>query len=406
MDKKKILYVDDEPVNLSNFRLNFEDEFEVITASSGAEALALFKEQVNTGLAVVVADNRMPGMNGVDLMGRIFEIDPDPVRMILTAFTDFDQIMAAVNRGHIYQYVLKPWDYHNLRMLLVNAVEVYSMTKSNKNLLRELAEKNAELTEKADQLRSELELRKKEETLRRSFEVKMLSQAKLASLGEMATGVAHEVNQPLSFVKIMMQAFKRDFKDGRFDPSEFAGEIDEILAQIMRIEIITRHLQFFGRKSSTEFEQIQLSQVLDNALIPTGPRLKRAGIVIDIETEEDLPLVRAVSTQLEQVLINLICNAVDALENVKEKKLAIRVTRQNNKVEAIFADNGSGMPEEVTDKMFEPFFTTKEVGKGTGLGLSIVYGIIKEHNGDITCHSIPGEGTSFTLSLPVAMDQG
>jgi C4-dicarboxylate-specific signal transduction histidine kinase len=275
------------------------------------------------------------------------------------------------------------------------------MITSNKKLLVELARKNAELTEIADQLRRELECREKEEALRRSIEVKMLGQSKLASLGEMATGVAHEINQPLSFIKIMMQATKRDFKEGQFDAKEFAGELDELLAQIKRIEIITRHLQTFGRKSGSEFEHIQLPQVLDNALIPVGHRLKKAGIALDVEIEKDLQQVKGVATKLEQVFINLICNAVDALENVKEKKLAIRFSRQNGAVVVTLADNGCGMPGEVTAKMFEPFFTTKEVGKGTGLGLAIVYGIMYEHNGTISCHSKPGEGTSFVLSLPV-----
>jgi len=401
MDRKKILYVDDEPVNLSNFRLNFEDEFEVITASSGPEALTLFNKHVDRGLAVVVADNRMPGMSGVELMGRIFKIDPDPVRIILTAFTDSDQIMAAVNKGHIYKYVLKPWAYNDLRMLLVNAANAYSMIKTNKNLLQELMRKNSELVESAEQLRRELERRKEEEAIRRSIEVKMLGQAKLASLGEMATGVAHEINQPLSFIKIFMQAAKRDFKEGQFDEEEFAGEIDEVIAQVKRIEIITRHLQTFGRKSGGEFNQIHLPQVLDDALIPLGHRLKMAGITIDIRIEEDLRLVNAVATQLEQVFINLICNAIDALESVTDKRLTINFTNQNGSVVATFADNGCGMPEEIASKMFEPFFTTKEVGKGTGLGLSIAYGIVNQHNGSISCHSNPGEGSRFELTLPV-----
>nr|MBF0222988.1 response regulator [Desulfobulbaceae bacterium] len=402
MDKRKILYVDDEQVNLSNFRMNFEDEFEVITASSGEEALVLFNEHVDRGLALVVSDNRMPGMSGVELMGRIFETDPDPVRIILTAFTDFNQIMEAVNKGHIYQYVLKPWEYKHLRMLIVNAVGAYSMIKTNKKLLQDLHKKNAELMEVASQLTRELEHRKGEEARRRSIEVKMMGQAKLASLGEMATGVAHEINQPLSFIKIMMQATKRDFMEGQLNAAEFPGELDETLAQISRIEVITRHLQMFGRKSGGVFDQIALPQVLDHALIPLGHRLKKAGIALEVEIEKDLPLVRGVATQLEQVLINLIINAVDAMEYVKEKKLAIRFSRQNDMVVATIVDNGCGMLEEVAAKMFEPFFTTKEVGKGTGLGLSISFGIIKEHNGSINCQSKPDEGTCFALSLPVA----
>jgi len=400
MDKKKILYVDDEPVNLSNFQLNFEDEFEVITASSGLEAFTLFEEHVDKGLAVVVSDNRMPGMSGVELLRRIYETDPDPVRMILTAYADFDQIMEAVNKGYIYKYVLKPWDYQSLKMMLNNAVGVYDMIKTNKNLVQQLTRKNSELAESAEQLRLELERRKEEEAIRRSFEVKMISQAKLASLGQMATGVSHEINQPLSYIKIMMQAAKKELKEGRFDLKEFAGDLDEILAQIKRIEIITRHLKIFGRKTGGEFNPIDLPQVLNDALIPLGHRLKMAGVAIATEIEKDLPLVNGVDTELEQVFINMINNAIDAMENVAEKRLTVRFTSRNGSVVVAFEDNGFGMSEEVTSKMFEPFYTTKEVGRGTGLGLSIAYGIMNQHNGSLSCHSKPGEGTTFEMILP------
>lgn len=400
MAKMKILYVDDEPINLSNFRMTFEDEFEVLTASSGSEAMALFAEHVDTGLAVVVSDNRMPGMSGVEFMGRIFHADPDPMRIVLTAFTDFDEIMQAVNQGHIYQYVLKPWDENSLRMLLRNAVRAYSMIKMNKKMLRELEQKNIDLEKTTAQLLLELKRRNEQEALRRIAEGKMLDQAKLASLGEMATGIAHEINNPLFFIKIVMEAVKRDFEEGRFDAEEFSGEIDEFLCQVKRIEIIVKHLQIFGHKSGGEFCQILLPPVLEDALIPLRHRLKKKGIALEIDIEEDLPMVCGVATRLEQVFINLINNAIDGLKNVHKKKLTINFVHQNDAVSVSFADNGCGVSEEVAAKMFEPFFTTKEVGKGTGLGLSISYGILKEHNGSITCHSKLGEGCTFTVSLP------
>jgi C4-dicarboxylate-specific signal transduction histidine kinase len=401
MDRKKILYVDDEPVNLSNFRLNFGEAYEVITASSGKEAFTLFKEHVDKGLAVVVADNRMPVMSGVELMEQIYHADPDPVRIILTAFTNFEEIMKAVNKGHIYQYILKPWNHHNLRMCLDNAVHVYSMIKTNKNLLRELSVKNIQLQEIADRLRHELKRRQEEEVLRRSTEVRMLGQAKLASLGEMATGIAHEINQPLFFLKIVMEAAKRDIDDGSFDTEEFKEDLDEFLAQAKRIETIIKHLQTFGRKSGNDFNSVQLPQVLNDSLIPLNYILKEAGVGIEIDPEADLPPINGVATRLEQVFINLFNNAIDAMENSQEKKISIRLARRDDSVVVTFSDSGCGMPAETVAKIFEPFFTTKEVGKGTGLGLSIAYGIIQEHNGSITCHSKPGEGTSFILSLPV-----
>lgn len=134
MEKAKILYVDDEEINLSNFRMAFEDEYAVLTAISGDEALFLFEREGD--IAVVVADHRMPGMTGVELLAKIFEMDPDPVRMILTAYTDVKDIIDAINSGRVYHYILKPWEEDRLRISLHRAAETYLLTKENKHLSR------------------------------------------------------------------------------------------------------------------------------------------------------------------------------------------------------------------------------------------------------------------------------
>lgn len=151
-EKIRLLYVDDEEINLINFKMAFDEEYSVVTASSGAEALAVFAE--GRGFAMVVADQRMPGMTGVELLEKMFTINPEPVRIILTAYTDVQDIVSAINRGHIYQYITKPWDENKLRIILARAHEVYLLEQSNRLLLAELKKKNRDLTQLNTRLRN------------------------------------------------------------------------------------------------------------------------------------------------------------------------------------------------------------------------------------------------------------
>ena len=208
--KPKILYVDDEPINLKTFKAAFSEDFEVITAETGAEGLNIFNEYIDDGLAVVISDQRMPSMTGVDFLERVHQLNPMPIRIILTAYSDFYDISEAVNKGHIYQFIQKPWEYKTLRPILLRAVDVYTLAKHNEQLISDLEQSNQQLLESNQRLQDELENRKEEEKKRRDAEIMMLSQAKLASLGEMATGIAHEVNQPLSYINVILQGRIRD----------------------------------------------------------------------------------------------------------------------------------------------------------------------------------------------------
>ncbi len=399
-NKPKILYVDDEAINLSSFTATFKNDFEVLTALSGEEGLELFREHVDAGLAVVISDQRMPGMSGVDFLSKVIGEDPTPIRIILTAYADFHNISEAVNKGHIFQFVQKPWDYKTFKPLLHRAIEVYSLAKHNQSLLKELAESNKKLLLANSSLEDELSKRKQEEKRRRDAEIMMLSQAKLASLGEMATGIAHEINQPLTYIQVILQATRKDVKDDSLNFDEFVGEIDESLKQVSRITTIIDHLRTFGRVDGTEFSSVDLQSVINDTLIPLRQRIKLESIELTLELENGLPEISGIATQLEQVLINLIINAIDALEHCPSKQLTLRLKSDGGQNVIEVEDSGSGVSEEHISKIFEPFFTTKEVGKGTGVGLSIVYGIVREHDGTIECSSNDGDGTTFTVTLP------
>ena len=234
---------------------------------------------------------------------------------------------------------------------------------------------------------------------REVLKVKAMAQSKLASLGQLATGVAHEINQPLSFIKVIFECIGRDLSKDELNIGELEEDCTESLKQINRITRIIDHLRSFGRDGRVSFEDVNLQQILDHSMILLAYRLKIKGIKVVQNISNDLPLVSGDVVKLEQVFINLIQNSMDACEDKKGGSIEISLFAEGEKVKARFSDTGIGIDEDAIEKVFEPFFTTKEVGKGTGLGLSVVYGIIQEHGGEI--EYVPGEtGCCFLVTLP------
>ncbi|MFW8599874.1 ATP-binding protein [Desulfobacterota bacterium M19] len=399
MAKAKILYIDDEKINLSNFAASFKDEFEVITAISGNEGLDIFR--VNHDIAVIVADQRMPGMSGVEMLTRIYEMDPDPIRIILTGYINPQDIILAINQGHIHQYINKPWNIDQVRSILCQAVDKYQLTRENKRLLKVLAEKNEALQRANKQLIADIDLQARLERQNREAEIKMMSQAKMASLGQIATGIAHEINQPLTFIKIALESTARDVENQALNITELLEDINESQKQIRRITLIIDHLRTFGRNGSDEQNPVNMPEALDCALILFKQKIKAGGVELRISGADNLPLVNANISKLEQVFTNLIQNSMDALEDVENGRIEVDFQSCGQQVITRFIDNGQGMAPEVREKVFEPFFSTKETGRGTGLGLSIIYGIVSELNGIIDCESTLGRGCTFTITLPV-----
>lgn len=369
---------------------------------NGREALPIFSAR--NDLAVVVTDQRMPEMSGVKFLSEAYRINPDPIRILLTAYSDVHDITEAINLGHIHQYVQKPWKFDELHLILRSAVDKFKIAQENKHLLALLDQKNRQLTAANLQLAADLKLQQELERQRREAEIKMLSQAKLASLGEIATGIAHEINQPLTYIQIVFQSAARDIEKHCLDIEELGNDIEESIRQIRRITTIINHLRTFGRADSSDNADISLPCVLEGTLVLYRESLRLKNITLHINAEEGLPLVHGNVNQLEQVFNNLLQNAIDALAGTSNPTIAICFETTGNRVVTSLSDNGSGIDEEILTKIFEPFFTTKPTGKGTGLGLSIVYGIIADHNGTIDCQSSPGQGCRFTISLPALTD--
>ena len=247
-------------------------------------------------------------------------------------------------------------------------------------------------------------------TKRLETEEQLAQASKLATLGEMATGVAHELNQPLSVIKTVSSFFMKKLHAGQEIPAEtlypMLGKVD---TNVDRATKIITHMRLFARKSEVQLVRVRVEEVLDRAFDIFTQQLRARGIEVVREFSGRLPPIMADPDRLEQVFINLLINARDAIEERWEgaecepgdKRITVRTRAEADAVVVEIQDTGSGIDEAHKEKIFDPFFTTKEVGKGTGLGLSISYGIVKDCEGEICVVQTGGPGACFTVRFPV-----
>jgi len=258
------------------------------------------------------------------------------------------------------------------------------------------------------------EFKRAEEELR-AKEMQLIHSGRLASLGEMATAIAHEMNQPLSIISMAAEGVLRAIEKNRVDMREIPNDLDDILKSVKRIDRIITHTRTYARKLE-EIRAVEPEEVLNNAFILLDAQFRSHNISVSHEIESNLPAITVDPNQLEQVFVNILTNARQALdergEEVEkkgesfEKRLVCEVSREKKEgkdyVVYEFADNGYGVPEDQKRRIFEPFFTTKEAGEGTGLGLSIVYDIVtRSLGGDIRVEDNDMGGASFKVALPV-----
>jgi histidine kinase len=250
-------------------------------------------------------------------------------------------------------------------------------------------------------------------TQRLETEQQLIQASKMTTLGEMATGVAHELNQPLSVIKTASRFFmKKIAKNEKIEDEILHTMATEIDSYVDRATKIINHMRQFGRQSDVTPEKVQVNDTLDRALGILGQQLKVRGIEVQRDLVPDLPFVQADPDRLEQVFINLLINARDAIDEKwqsqphqkGEKKISLKTSFDDKEITAVVSDTGPGISGAILERIFEPFFTTKKVGQGTGLGLSISYGIIKDCMGSIQAVSDKSGGTRFIVKLPIASE--
>jgi PAS domain S-box-containing protein len=245
------------------------------------------------------------------------------------------------------------------------------------------------------------QVRVEQESERKAAAAQIIQASKLATLGEMATSVAHELNQPLNVIRMAAGNSRRSISKGTADTEYLNDKLKRIEEQTARAAAIIDHMRMFGREAKEELEPINPRAVVTNALDLMGEQLRLADIEIVTELAEDCPSILGHIIQLEQVIMNLLTNARDAMaESGGEAKITLRVYEDDEAVHITCEDTGGGIPEDVLPRIFEPFYTTKEMGKGTGLGLSVAYGIVRDMHGTLVVDNING-GARFTITLPI-----
>ena len=229
-------------------------------------------------------------------------------------------------------------------------------------------------------------------------EGQLVQSAKLASLGTLSAGVAHELNQPLAIIRGIAQQLVQD----PGVEGDLREDLNLIIGQTGRMVKIMRHLRTFIRAGTDEHTMVSINNTIEDCFILVGAQLKAHNIEVKLQLSEANPCVSGDTNELEQVLLNLITNARDALDEVEGALITITSEVSDGRVRVVFADNGPGIPEEAAARIFDPFFTTKAPGKGTGLGLSISHSILKKHNATISVKS--NNGAQFTLDFPEWID--
>jgi two-component system NtrC family sensor kinase len=231
---------------------------------------------------------------------------------------------------------------------------------------------------------------------------------KLTSVGDLASGIAHEINNPIA-IMVEEAGWLSDLLNDEDlgnpqNLEEFRRALNQIKAQGGRCKDITHKLLFFAKKTDSRVREVQINDIIKEIVSISGERAKGSNVKIVMQLDPELPNMAASPSEMQQVMQNLVNNAIDAI-GTGGGSIEITSRRNGEYVTIDVADTGQGIPDALMNRIFDPFFTTKPVGKGTGLGLSICYGIIKKMGGDITLNSIVGMGTTFHVHLPAAKSE-
>jgi len=244
--------------------------------------------------------------------------------------------------------------------------------------------------------------RKQAEEDRKRLEQQLQLAGRLAAVGELAAGVAHELNNPLAAV----QAFAQLLSDKDDLEETVKSDVETIYREAQRATRITANLLRFARRNRPEKQLVSLNEAVEKSMELHAYRMNVNNIEVVTELEPDLPMTMADSDQMHQVFVNIITNAEQAMTEAHGRgRLSVKTQKADKMIQITFTDSGPGISEGNLKSIFDPFFTSKDVGKGTGLGLSICYGIVQEHGGYIYAESKPGEGTTFTVEIPIVPEE-
>ncbi len=373
--------------------------YDVVSACDGNEAWEIL--QKNDAPRIALLDWIMPHMNGIELCEKIKKAEKMPFTfvIILTSKTNKEDIVKGLDAG-ADDYVIKPFDSNELKSRVAAGIRILKYDA-------ELKKKNSQLACFASEM----------ETLANERARQLVHSDRMATLGVMSAGIAHEINNPLTFIsnnaQIVQKLLEKN-EDSIREKLEQGGEekkklkvfiqelpisLEGISKGVARIKRIVGGLKGYARKSKGGRGLYDITQCIDEALEICHSSLKNL-VTVEKHFDEDLPKIKVNSQEIEQVLINLFVNAAHAMESLKKGSIKISANLTNGFLRVFIEDSGPGIPEDKLEKIWESFYTSKTAGKGTGLGLSISKEIIKNHGGTIKAENVLNSGARFIIELP------
>jgi two-component system, NtrC family, sensor kinase len=406
---QRVLIVDDEALVRNLFSAFLGEKYVCETAASSDEALVRLAKDT---YALVITDIQMPGRNGVELLRDVRSRYPDIAVIMISGIDRPQRIRDTLQLGAV-DYLTKPIELEVLGFSVDRALERRELMLTARSYRADLERQNVELAARKAQLER--------------LQAQLVHSEKMAGLGQLAAGVAHELNNPAGFI-IGNMALLRGYL-GRLElvlsiyeraslPPDEAAELrltkkeigyDALLPDLRsmiadsiegaeRIRDVVKNLRLFSRIDDAEFKRVDLHESIDSTIRLLSPYYGSSRIRLTREYGA-LPPVNCYAGQLNQVWTNLLVNAAQAIKRQGEVKISSRVDDESAVI--TISDTGCGIEPEQLHRVFDPFFTTKPVGEGTGLGLSITYRIIEKHGGTIDVESVPGAGTKFRVSIPI-----
>ncbi|MCA1404044.1 sensor histidine kinase [Ensifer sp. IC3342] len=276
--------------------------------------------------------------------------------------------------------------------------------QAQSELERRVEERTADLARVNAQIEEEIAERRLTEQQLRQTQADLIQAGKLAGLGQMSAALSHEFNQPLAAAKTYADSAALLIERGR--TTEASDNVRRISGLIDRMASISRHLRNFARKPNEKLGPVPLDEVMRDTMEIVAARIKAANAAVNIELGDEPPVVQAGSVRLQQVLVNIISNAVDAVEGLDDRVISVNACREGDKVAITIRDRGPGVASAIAERIFDPFFSTKGVGKGLGLGLSISYNIVKDFGGNLTVSNHPEGGAVFRIELAAVSRAG